>query len=399
MKIKVQKKELKKAMDVASLAAVNKTLIRDSHALFCPFQDNPLRVYSTDKDRIAVTSCPVLSLEGEPQKFTADPRKITALINSSDSETITLEYLPDEFTLKVYVSNTEKSFVSMPCFDPDEMIPFDQEIDKMLEIKTVNAGQLLSAIKFSKGFLPNKEDTNFSCVYLSKGVLYSSNGFNKVGAYTSEDWKDIETLVLRQAMLDSITQLIDRTDFINISIFSSSKFIGFFSEDKETGFGFLKTTQEMPKFPINLERPDSGGFTVDRNALQKKLHRFQIAEGTEFSVNFTLRGNSEESFLDMRTLNDRASSETMPCVRIKGSENKEFLVKYNHLNTLVKVFQTPEIDLYLTDIMLSVFSEAVLEIDEKVMTRKDDTDEAIEEKRTIKKPFKSIGVFSLARQK
>lgn len=410
MKVTIQREELKRVMNVVSLAVVSKSSMKDSHALFCPTSSDTLKVYATDEDRIATASCPISLLEGDAQKFTADPKKVLALISGSETDTIIFEYIPEDKTLRIHVSENEKSFVSMPCFDPEEMVPFDEELDKMLCVRTVNAGQLLSAIRFGKGFLPTKENPNFSCLYLSDGVMYGSNGFNRISAYQAGDWKGIETLVLRQGMLDSISQLIDRINLDDISIYTSSKFIGFFSEDKGTGFGFLKTVQEMPKFPISLDRPETGGVALDRTVLQKKLQRFQIAEGPDFSVNFVLKGTGDSAILEMTTLGDRASTENMPCIRKEGSEDQEFLVKYTHLKTLVSVYQSNSVELYVGNVTLTVFCEGKLEIDQEIVVEEEpenSEETSVEDqepqqktvKQTVEKPFKAVGVFSLAKEK
>jgi hypothetical protein len=370
--------ELKKAFSVISMATEEgATETIGGHALFS-IKNNQLSLCATDKDKMSMVT---LGVTADDCQFTSDPKKILALINTTESENIRFTYDTESRTLNVYASEDKDSYLSFASFNPDEFLTFDNEFTSSKEIKTVNAGVFLSGIKFSQGFLPSDENKKFSNMFISKGVIYSSNGSNRVGAFESPEFSGISSIIFRKAMLAPIANLIDKTNITDIIIRETEKVIVLFSDDGKYAFGFRKSLVEPPKFPISTELPTFPAIGIDRNILMKKLNRLSITSPGEMAVKFT----AENESLSLVTIADRKSFENMPYKSISSKDKLEFSFECKLLKTCLGLFQTPTVDFYIDKSRCTLWSSAELEIIEK------------DKKEPTRKSFKAIALVSQAR--
>jgi DNA polymerase III sliding clamp (beta) subunit (PCNA family) len=313
-------KKLKNAMTVISLAAGSTESALESHCLF-EIKDNKLLMTGTDKDKRIARACIDATIEGEGM-FTADPKKLLSLIKTTSSDTIRLMYFPETTTLEVYSSEDKDSFVSLPSFDPAIYPAVGHTFDEAYPVKTLNAGVLLVGIRFIQDYLLKSKGTNkFSNMFISQGIIYGSNGNDKIGAFTSPDIEGLDELVFPEMMLGPIANLIEKPDLDNITISTTSEFILIGSDDKSFIFGFSKPKVKVPKMPVDIKEPEANGGEIEVGLLLKKFGRLKIAGDVDMGLRISLGDH-----ISISTLLDRASKDTMPCKRI-GTEEKDILVK------------------------------------------------------------------------
>lgn len=357
MELIVQSAALKKALSIVSLATGEKEDTVASHALF-RLKDGKLKMLATDGDRFAISGCDTLMAdESGGNEFTADPKKMTALLNSSEAEDVRMVYKEDETTLHVFASEHKDSYVAFGSFKPGTALPFEDELSNLQKIRTVNAEILKRGIKFSRGFMsPEENNRKYSCVYIAKGVFYGSNGYNAVGAFQSPEFEGIDFLILRGPMIPQVVSAIDRFESDKVVISSTSKFIAFWSND-ENGFGYLKSNEELPKLPINLERPDWDYFTVDRGLLSKKLGRLAISSADSKGIHARISTDS----MDLSTLDERASTENILIKRKAGGEVITTTPDFKGLRDALGQYWTDEVDIYVKT-RCSIYCDGQVEI-------------------------------------
>ena len=391
LKFSVNTNKMKTALDVVTFATADAFESILTHALF-RVEGNNIHLRTTDSDRIGVASCAIENVDGDTQiQFTASPKKLSALLKDSDIDQA--QFVFDDGSLRVCVSNNDKAYTTFPSFKPEEFLTFEEELVKFVDLKTVNAGVLLTGIRFITGFLP-QDDKNkkFAGMYVSEGILYGSNGSNKIGAFESIDLKDLENLFIRRVMLSDIVGFIDKTDVDNTVIKSTSKMIGVFSPDGSYGLGFLKPTEDMSKFPMakitmTLDRPSCDGFNIDKGPLIKKLNRMAVTADADATIKFDLLKAAEGTpgTIEMSTVCDRPSTESIACKRLTGTESFSFALEYRFLKGVLGQFQASNIDVYVDAQKCTIISEAEIEI------------EGPDKDKPVRKPFKEVAFLSVSR--
>lgn len=377
----ISKTDLKSLLQIASLATDSKMDVIQSHALF-QITGGRLTVYATDKDRIAFSSIPIDCQENG--FFTMDPKKVQDLLSNTDLKEIKIQYLAEQRTLKIYASESEASYVSFPSLDPQKFCDFQEDLGNLRTIKTVRAGALIYGLKYINGFLPKDDKEKlFSGLYISNGYLFGANGHNKIGAFQHEDLDGIDTLFFRRPGISQMISLIDITDKPEMNLSSSSKMVGLITTDGSAGVALLKSSNEMPKFPINLVRPDNGGISVNRNMLIKKISRISTAQTTGITV---IKAQIRPDGVEMETCTERSSKESLT-YRVLGESlsDAEFYFDGALFKTVLVQFDTEQIDLYVSK-NIHIFAEAELESEEK-------------DKGLIRSPFRTVAVISLSRKR
>jgi hypothetical protein len=185
---------------------------------------------------------------------------------------------------------------------------------------------------------------------------------------------------LRRTMLPNIISMIDKTEADDIVLKTTSKIIILTSPDNQYGFGFRKSTNEMPRLPITLKEPEVDAFNADRALLIKKLNRLGIAFGPDIGVKTSIGADS----LNMETLTERKSTESMACKRTRGAAKLEFIIQHRMLKTILNLFQASNIDVYVEKAKCTMRSKADLEI-------------TGDNNQTVSKSFLAVALISLAR--
>jgi DNA polymerase III sliding clamp (beta) subunit (PCNA family) len=378
MKFIAKMKDLKKAVSIASLAVSSTFDNLKSHALF-NISDNKASIFSTDEDSLAFATMPVET--SDTFKFTVSPKKLMELLSGSDREYIKFEFNGEAKTLDVYASDDDEALVSFPSFDPEEFLSFEEELKNSVLMGEVDSTVFGAMLKFQQGFLDEKSQ-KFTNTHAKEGVSYGANGSTKIGAFLSADLEKIFTLTIRKGMISSIVSLMDNTDQDKIQIRDTEKKSLFISSDGLSGFGYRKSTAEMPKFPIETRAPNVNGISVDRTTLLKKISRLSITKSND---KLGLAINIDSDTITITTKTDRKSIERMACKRITSeTEPINFVIECELLKSVLPLFATPKIDLYVYG-GCYIFSNAELLIKGKT------------EADQVKKAYTAIARLSLPR--
>jgi len=376
IKFTVNTAELKKALAITSLAVGKITNHIQSHALFTVQGDQCL-VNSSDEDKVAESFFILTEIEGGDIQFTADPKSLQKLLNSSDSAETKLSYEPETMTLKVYASDNKRSYLSFASMDPEKFLSPDLSAQELKH--TVTKEIFLDGIKFVQGFLLEK-DEKFSNIYISNGVFYGANGNTRVGAFTSPDMEESPDLILRKSVLTPIANMVEKADITEIAIKTSDKLITFYSPDGLHCFGFRKSIAVTPKFPISTKAPDLPKFNVNRALFLKKLNRLSLTSWEDIGIKMSIK----EETLEMETVGERPSFETIPC-KYDSKEPIDFVIQCNKFKEVLSLFKASNVDIYIAKNKCTIYSSANIEIDE-------------ENKETpVTKPFVAAGLMTLAR--
>jgi hypothetical protein len=379
--------DLKRALSVVALATIDAAEDIQGHALFTyKAKETKLCLSSSDKDKMAVSQLPIVDVQGDKGiEFTADPKRLQTLISNSDSKQIKFTYDSESKTLNVYASEDSDAYVSFASFGPDEFLSFEKELGAAFDVKTFDSTVFLTALRFIQGFLPNDDkEKKFSNLFFDKGIMYGSNGANKIGAFQSGDFAGISDMTIRRSMLTPIMAMLDRIDSPSMKLSASDKIIAVSTPDNTCSFGFRRSVIPMPKMPISITPPKLDGFNIDRSIILKKLSRLAVASREDVGLKFILK-TGDKPELSIETDTDRKSHEKMACQRISGSTELEFHFECALLKTVLSLFQASDVDVYIDKTKSLVYSVA------DIITKQQDGSE-------IKKPFASVGLIALARK-
>lgn len=374
--------DIKKALILSGLAAGKTFNNIHSHSLFI-VDGNFVSLYSTDEDKISKTFFPILEYENTEDQtpvFTADPRRIDKVLkDSNENDEIMFSYDQEKKTLKIFIHKNRKSYISFPSFNAEDFLDF-RECLKNFDISVnLSANLLMSSLKFVSGFAPKKDNKKFSNIFIEKGVIVASDGSTKIGAFTSELFKDLPDLTIRKSMVPSILSFINKLDDCNLFLNTSDKFIILSSSDGLHYFGFRVSLITKPRIPFQLERPDTNGFNVNNNDLQNALNRLGITLWEDSGVQVTMKDHE----LMIETIIERESREIVPCEPI-NSNDFEFIIECKEFEKTLKMFSASNIDIYRVKNRAVIYSSANIQYE---------NDE--EEQITI--PFTAIAVKTLGR--
>jgi len=354
----VLKAPLENAMKLACLSTEASENTITGHCLF-DVGDTILKILATDnRNRLSQSLIEIPSTptpEGHKTIFTADPRKILKLIKTVESDSMVLEFNFETMTLQIFLSDNKESYVSLPSFDPKSYAPITENFEKAFDLKKINAGVFLGGIQFIKGLLDLK-DQKFSNMYITKGVMYGSNGNNKAGAFSSPDLNDLDELVFPISTFPAISSLIETLDLQDILISTTSNNVFISSPEKDFIYGFTKVQIKMPKIPINVDEPSFGGWTIEKNTLLKKLGRLQLSGDSKMGI----RCEFIDTKINLSTLADRSSKDSLFCTPIKVPENTTCLTECRLLENALEQFGGNEIDFYMKNKII-LYKKGVLE--------------------------------------
>ena len=373
--------DLKKAVSTAALATSDATDTIKGHILFSAI-NGMLMLQATDDDSISYTTTAIEDLS-DKCSFTAEPKNILELLKDSDTEKVRFDYDSDTKTLNVYVSDDTESYVSFPSFDPAEFLSFNEHLKAMQEVDKISTSVLSTGLKFIEGFVSqDKKSQKYANSFISEGIIYGSNGSNRVGAFKADDLAKIFKLTIRSQMVGPVLEFINSVAQDQISFKESEKMVLFTATDSSSGFGFRKSTVEMPKMPISLEVPAMDGIYVNRKELIKKVNRVSVAlRGEVKGIEMMVYGDT----LNINTVADRKSVERIACKRITGTDPMHFILDCGMLKKALSQFLAPQIDIYSSTKAKKCF---LYNAGELVIG--DDKD-------PIKKPFISVCLLGVAR--
>jgi len=372
------KNDLKKSFSIASLAVSDKADKVTSHAKVA-VKEGSVIVLTTDEDRMAFSEFKPIEADGTFD-FTIEPKKMLDIINGAETDKIKILYEKSTGTLNIFASDKDDSVLSLASFDPDNFLSFEQELNKIIPMGSVDSGMLQTGLKFIQGFMPeekNPKAEKYTRVYISKGVFYGSNGTNKIGAFKIDCLSVLDDLIIRRSMIAPAMGIIERTKQSKTLIGTTSRSVFFTTEDKSCGFGFLRTIEVTPDFPISLDIPTCTGISISKQNMIKKLGWISLALDKESGIKARLKSDT----LTLSTVTGRVSKDSIECKRISGDSDIEFIFDNRLMKSLLGLFQAASLDIFIDKFQCTIISSAELEdLDSKERS-----------------PFKAIALMPLAR--
>jgi hypothetical protein len=349
----VPNNDLKKALTMANSTkgATKNTL--ESHCLFS-FNEGILKILSTNKSTCFSRS--ILNVTGTGSgSFTVDPTRLLELIRMSGQDIMKIVYHEETTTLEIYASEEADSFISLPSMDVSLYPSIEDNFDKAYEVKTIDAGIFLKGLKFAEGF-SIKTTGKFNNVYFSDGVIYGSNGNNQAGAYTSSEFSGLTDLIFPSSAIDLLTNIINKLDFLEVTIKTTSNAIVICSSDYS--FGFTKIQVAMPKIPISVDEPTISGWKIEKKPLLKKINRLQTSGESGMGIDMCF----SPSKLDLVTKAERPSKETLPC---NGSEEAIFTADLWLVEKILGLFEGESLSIYPGKRRINLYTNGNINIMDK----------------------------------
>ena len=338
-----------------------------------------IKIYSTDGDRMAFSKIIEKTLD-QPFEFTVDPKKIQDALSGSDLSTIRLSFDSETNTIGVHVSDREDSVLSFPSMNTEDFLTFDSEIEKSSPLGEIDSEIFIMGLKFIQGFLPdekNPKSDKYTRLYASKGILYGANGSSKIGAFHSPELKCLDDFIIRRIMINPISDMIEKSKAPRVLVSTTSKMVFITTIDKSCGFGFLRTNDAIPQYPISIETPICDGFNVQKEALIKKLNRLALSPNKGF------KAKVENNNLNLSTISERVSKDSLECKALSDSPiDLSFVFDYKLMKSVLSLFQSTNVNAYIDKLKCSFISEGFLEM----LDTKD------------RQEFKAVALICLARE-
>lgn len=349
----VNKTNLRNALSVAS-KALSKTIIQveRSHLLFS-IHGTKLSVKGTNNDTKAAVDLELSENDhSEQYSFTADPKIMDKLVTKIELDLIVMEFDPKELTLKVYTTEDRKSFNTMQSFPLTKMLNVDG-VDRPLDTEhTVTTEVFKKALVFCQNYLDMKEENKrYDFVIINKGVMFSSNGLNKMGFFVASEMKSISNFKIRKVVIPTLIYMLGKIDSDQIIIGEQDNNIIVRTPDKTIYFGFLKSAVESPKISLDMLKKEGPYTLVNRIELNKKLKRLYSTKTSiaGSGIELTLSGAGSNAKIDLALLANLKARESLDCERIDDDSpgDQQHIMDCNLFENAVSSFVGDTLNLYI----------------------------------------------------
>jgi hypothetical protein len=346
MELKIKTNVLKSSVSAAK-KALSKIVIQEERAhLLCTVKDDTLLIQATNNDLKAVCRLSVDNVSKENFAFTVDPRILEKLLSKIDLDTVRVEFNQAEYTLKVYTTESNKSFSSLQSFPPDKMLTFDPTAETNRVAHPINKDTLSFALNYAGSFLaPLKEDQKqFDFVVIDKGFVYAANGTNKMGFFVCKAFEKLSNFKIRKAILPILRSFAESIPGDEINIIETGRNIGVESVDGTMHFSCLKSNSDPVSISKDYTRSEGPYVEVDKNKLLKILDRLIVSSTSVSSggIELVVSGQGESACIDMSLVSTAKVTENFPCSRVKddGADSVSHVVDYKIFKSILSSFET-----------------------------------------------------------
>lgn len=348
MEFKVNKDELKKAI-MLSRKALSKAIIQEErgHLLFI-VEDSTIFIQGTNNDLKSCCSIEIENIGGKSFSFTADPKIFEKLVSKCDTKDIRIIFDKEEYTIRVYTTDTGKSFSTLQSFPPDKMLTIGDIKGEKRSIYPVNKEAFLFTLKFALNFMTSdKEDgKQFDLLSIKKGICSASNGSNKIGFVVFKTFENISSINIRKNVIPILVFFIEKIDDREINIIETDNSIGIESVDNAKYFSFLKSRMDSPELSRDHLKSIEPYVSIDKNDLLKVIERVIISSTSTLGIGikFILSGKDENASLEIELVTKKNKSiEVIPCIRKdENEETLEHVVDYKLFKSIIGSFNTKE---------------------------------------------------------
>lgn len=353
VEIKLVVKSLKDALTLTKKALPKLVLQQERGHLLFKVTGQRLRVSATNNDAKAFYDIALLE-PTEDISFTADPKVLEKVLAKIRVPSISLEYAPEEYLLKVYTTETKKSFTSLQSFPPEKMLTFTEDsIGTESDLHTIGKEDLLGALMFSLRYLaPLKEDKKqYDFVIINKGIVYAANGLNKMGFFVSPVFGKFLNVKIRKIMVPSLAKVLKETEGTLVEIYSTENELGIKDPSGVWSFSALKSNVESPKIVTDFIKTEDPFTKVNRNKLAAVLERV-VASNTSnngSALDICLSGKEGASTLTFSLISDLKSVEELSCERVKDpiEEDVSHVIEYGLFKAILDSVEGDDIKLYV----------------------------------------------------
>jgi DNA polymerase III sliding clamp (beta) subunit (PCNA family) len=356
MDIIVPKDDFKNAISLAR-KALSAVVIQEErgHLLFI-VRGPKMIVQGTNNDLKARCTIDIANSSGEDFAFTADPKVLEKLASKVEVKDININFDKDTLIVKVYTTDTKKSFGTLQSFPPEKMLTFEEHLKTERAEYPVKKEALLFALKYAMNFLADKKEDQkqFDFVVINSGIVYAANGFNKLGIIVFKTFANIPGMKIRKLVLPLYMTFAKGLDGVDVKLTETDKDIGLESIDGKHYFSFLKSTLEAPNIPKEHLKSEGPFTLIDKSRLLKVAERAIITNSSAATVGLelTLSGSGDSSNLELKLVSNRVAVETVSCARMNddGGETISHILDFRMLKAVLNSFNAKEdIRLHIND--------------------------------------------------
>lgn len=344
MEIQVSKDRLKTAVGIAR-KALSKVAIQEErgHLLF-KVEGEKMTVTGTNKDLKARCVVEIENVDSKNFSFTADPLILGKLILKIDRSDIRINFNESDHVVKIYTTESKKSFGSLQSFPVNKMLTFEEPTGFTNDI-AVKKEILDFTLKYASNYMPPlKEDKKqYDFLLISNNVAFAGNGSNKIGFLVFKDFAGLTGFKVRKSIIPQLRLILKETE--DIHLIETEKDFGIKCEKSGTLFTWLKSTvkaAEMPQQYLNSKRP----FTVVKgDLLLKALERLCSTSTSKLGavIKISLEGKGDDAHIDLSLVSELESVESIPCVREDDSDSKvEHIIDHKLLKAVLSSLSTKE---------------------------------------------------------
>lgn len=352
----VPKDDFKNAISLAR-KALSAVVIQEErgHLLFI-VRGPKMIIQGTNNDLKARCTIDITNSSGEDFSFTADPKVLEKLASKVEVNDINLNFDKSTLIVKVYTTDTKKSFGTLQSFPPEKMLTFEEHLKAERAEYPVKKEALLFALKYAMNFLADKKEDQkqFDFVIINSGIVYAANGFNKLGLIVFKTFANIPGMKIRKLVLPLYMTFAKGLDGEDVKLTETDKDIGLESIDGKHYFSFLKSTLEAPNIPKEHLKSEGPFTLIDKSRLLKVAERAIITNSSAATVGLelTLSGSGDSSNLELKLVSNRVAVETVSCARMNddGGENISHILDFRMLKAVLNSFTAKDdIRLHIND--------------------------------------------------
>lgn len=348
MDIIVPKDEFKNAISLAR-RALSAVVIQEErgHLLFI-VRGPKMIIQGTNNDLKARCTIGITNSSGEDFSFTADPKVLERLVSKVEVNEINVNFDKSTLVVKVYTTDTNKSFGTLQSFPPEKMLTFEEHLKTERAEYPVKKEALLFALKYAMNFLADKKEDQkqFDFVVIHSGIVYAANGNNKLGLIVFKTFANIPGMKIRKLVLPLYMAFAKGLDGAEIRLIETDKDVGLESIDGRHYFSFLKSTIEAPNIPKEHLKSEGAFTLIDKSKLLKVAERAIITNSSAATVGLelTLSGSGDSSNLEIKLVSNRVAVETISCARMndEGGEAISHILDFRMLKSVLNSFTSKD---------------------------------------------------------
>jgi hypothetical protein len=312
---------------------------------------------ATNNDLKALCRVPLTENKGgDSFSFTVDPKIIEKLFAKIDTSDVRMQYDPKDFILKVYTTDSDRSFTSLQSFNPDKMLTFEEAIDPAARKYTVNKAVFAFTLNYAENFLSAEKDDQkqYDFTTINGGIVFAANGMNKMGFIVFKNFEPVNNYRVRKLVSPMLLSFTENMEGPEIILFETDKDYGISTLDGSMYYSSLKSNVEPVPVPKEHIKSEGPYVTVDKNQILKVTDRLMASTSSTIGagVEMMLSGTDSNARIDISLVSDLKSIESVPCVRCNDESDQDIshVVDYKLFKSVLNSFDTDKpIRLHIND--------------------------------------------------